>query len=205
MTAEVRSQKAEGRMQKGSLKIVFDFWRERPGWAAGLIAGTIAVTAISMVFPYLLRMIIDGIKRGITQPQLVRYVLFLVGFGFLRVVGEVLLPFSRGRINELYAWKVRTDVFRRVLNMGHTFTSKFPTGDVMERLVAQARREQATAREQVGWLMRGILALPPHQRALIRVASHEIEHVSPEARAEFGQGPIERGPIQFVTGPPEHR
>jgi ATP-binding cassette subfamily B multidrug efflux pump len=121
-------------MQKGSLKIVFDFWRQRPGWSIALVAGTIVVTAISMVFPYFLRLIIDGIKRGIAQPELIRFVLLLVGFGFLRVVGEVLLPFSRGRINELYQWKVRSEVFRRVLDMGHTFSAKYPTGDVMERL-----------------------------------------------------------------------
>jgi len=113
---------------------VFDFWRERPGWAIGLVVGTIAATATAMVFPYLLRMIIDGIRRGITQRELIRYVLFLVGFGLLRVVGDVLLPFSRGRINELYAWKVRSKVFRRVLDMGHTFSARYPTGDVMERL-----------------------------------------------------------------------
>jgi ATP-binding cassette subfamily B protein len=135
MKAEVRSTNGEIETQKGgSLRIVFDFWRQRPGWSIALVIGTIVVTAISMVFPYLLRLIIDGIKRGTTQPQLVRFVLFLVGFGFLRVVGEVLLPFSRGRINELYQWKVRSEVFRRVLDMGHTFSAKFPTGDVMERL-----------------------------------------------------------------------
>jgi len=116
------------------MSVVFDFWRERPGWSVTLVLATIVVTAISMVFPYFLRMIIDGIKRGISQRELVRYVLFLFGFGFLRVIGDVLLPFSRGRINELYAWKVRTAIFRRVLDMGHTFSAQFPTGDVMERL-----------------------------------------------------------------------
>jgi ATP-binding cassette subfamily B protein len=113
---------------------VFGFWRQRPGWAVGLLAGTVVVTAISVVFPYFLRLIVDGIKRGITQPELVRLVLLLVGFGFLRVVGEVLLPFSRARTNELYQWKVRSEVFRRALDMGHTFRAKYPTGDVMERL-----------------------------------------------------------------------
>jgi ATP-binding cassette, subfamily B, multidrug efflux pump len=135
VTAEVRSQKAEGRTQKGgSLRIVLDFWRERPGWAIGLVVGTIAATATTMVFPYLLRMIVDGIKQGISQRELVRYVVYLFGFGLLRVVGDVFLPFSRGRINELYAWKVRSKVFRRVLDMGHSFSAKYPTGDVMERL-----------------------------------------------------------------------
>jgi ATP-binding cassette subfamily B protein len=128
MTDESRGPKG------GSLRIVFGFWRRRPAWAVALLAGTVVVTAISMVFPYFLRLIIDGIKRGVSEPELVRYVLFLVGFGILRVSGEVLLPFSRGRINELYQWKVRSEVFRRVLDMGHTFTNKYPTGDVMERL-----------------------------------------------------------------------
>jgi ATP-binding cassette subfamily B protein len=135
MKDEVRMPNDEVKAQKrGSLKIVFDFWRQRPGWSIALVLGTIVVTAISMVFPYFLRLIIDGIKRGIAQRELVRFVLLLVGFGFLRVVGEVLLPFSRGRINELYQWKVRSEVFRRVLDMGHTFSAKYPTGDVMERL-----------------------------------------------------------------------
>jgi len=113
---------------------VFEFWRQRPGWAVGLLAGTVVVTAVSIAFPYFLRLIVDGIKRGITQPELVRFVLLLVGFGCLRVAGEVLLPFSRARTNELYQWKVRSDVFRRALDMGHTFSAKYPTGDVMERL-----------------------------------------------------------------------
>ena len=135
MKGEVRRPNDEVKTQKGgSLRIVFEFWRERPGWSIALVLGTILVTAISMAFPYLMRLIIDGIKRGVTQRELVKYVLFLGGFGFLRVVGEVLLPFSRGRINELYAWKVRSAVFRRMLDMGHTFSAKYPTGDVMERL-----------------------------------------------------------------------
>jgi ATP-binding cassette subfamily B protein len=130
--AGVTNQDAKAR--GASLRIVFEFWRSRPGWAVALLAGTAVVTAVSMVFPYFLRLIVDGIKRGITQPELVRFVLLLVGFGFLRVVGEVVMPFSRGRINELYQWKVRSDVFRRVLDMGQTFSAKYPTGDVMERL-----------------------------------------------------------------------
>jgi len=135
MKDEARRTNDEAQAEKGgSLKIVFDFWRQRPGSAVGLFAGTIVVTAISIVFPYFLRLIVDGIKRGVTQPELFRFVLLLVGFGFLRVVGEVLLPFSRARTNELYQWKVRSEVFRRALDMGHTFSAKYPTGDVMERL-----------------------------------------------------------------------
>ena len=117
-----------------SLRIVLEFWRERKFVAALLVVGMLVATVLSLAFPYVLRLIIDGIEKGVTQTQLIHYVLLLVGLGILRVLGDVMMPFARGRINELYAWKVRTEVFRRVLNMGHSFTSKFPTGDVMERL-----------------------------------------------------------------------
>jgi len=128
----------------GSFRIVLEFWRTRRTWALALVVGMLAGTGLSLAFPYVLRLIIDALKGGAEQPllvrdvllrpQLIRYVLLLVGLGVLRVGSDVLLPFARGRINELYAWKVRTDVFSRVLDMGHTFTRKFPTGDIMERL-----------------------------------------------------------------------
>jgi ATP-binding cassette subfamily B protein len=141
MSGEGRGQKSKA----GSLKIVFDFWRQRPWWAVALVAGMLVGTALTLSFPYVLRLIIDSIHEATTSPdtgaalavkqaQLIRYVVLLVVLGVFRVVAEVLLPFTRGRINELYQWKVRTAVFRRVLDMGHTFQNKYPTGDVMERL-----------------------------------------------------------------------
>ena len=77
-----------------------------------------------------------------------------------------------------YHFKDKEDLFLAILTENL---------DITERLAAQAQREQPTARAQIGWLLRAILAQPPHQRALIRVASHEIEHVSEAARAEFGR------------------
>lgn len=144
--AETRSQTPEDKDRNGGpdrmsgkrpqfgLKLVFDFWRERPGWVVGLIVLTIVATAIAVAYPYILRLIIDGISARLSAAVLVRYVLVLVGFGLLRAVGNVLLPFVRGRLNERYQWSVRNTVFRRVLDTGHRFAAEFPTGDVMERL-----------------------------------------------------------------------
>ncbi len=116
------------------LSVVFDFWKRHRLWATLLVAGTAVTTAVSLAFPYILRYIIDGIKRGVSEPELLRLVLLLVGFGLVRAIAEVVLPWNRGRTNERYQWSVRHRVFRRVLDMGHSFTNRFPTGDVMERL-----------------------------------------------------------------------
>ena len=117
-----------------SLAVVIAFWREHKTLAVLLVLGTMATTAIGLAFPYILRFIVDGIKRGVTQQQLVRYVLLLTGFGLVRAIAEVILPWNRGRINEKYQWLTRSRVFRKALDMGHSFTNRFPTGDVMERL-----------------------------------------------------------------------
>lgn len=116
------------------LQVVFSFWRKHKLLALGLFAGTVFSAGVAVVVPYVLRMIVDGIKQGITSAKLVRYVLFLVGFGILRAVADVLLPFFRGRVNERYQWQVRSDVFRQILNQGQSFVNRFPSGDVMERL-----------------------------------------------------------------------
>jgi len=125
-----------GAQQSGwqNLGLVIDFWRQRKLLAVLLVAATAGMTAISLAFPYILRFIIDGIKRGVTEGELVRYVLLLAGLGFLRSVAEAVVPWTRGRISERYQWVVRARVFRRLLDKGHSFTNRFPTGDVMERL-----------------------------------------------------------------------
>lgn len=118
----------------GSLRIVAEFWKERPGWAVGLVLGMLLASGLTLSFPFVLRLIVDAIRHGISERQFFRYVVILVGLGVLRAIGEVVLPFLRGRMNELYQWRVRSEVFSRLLQMGHTFLSRYPSGDVMERL-----------------------------------------------------------------------
>ncbi|MFO7675507.1 MAG: ABC transporter ATP-binding protein [bacterium] len=116
------------------LRVVGEFWKRNKGWAALLLGGTAVGTALNLTFPFLLRYIIDGIKDGVGERTLIRYVLLLVGFGFLRAVAEVVLPYGRARTNMMFEWLTRNRVFRRVLEMGHSFSNRFPTGDTMERL-----------------------------------------------------------------------
>jgi AcrR family transcriptional regulator len=84
----------------------------------------------------------------------------------------------------------------------------------VEWIIRGACSEDATAREQVTRLIRGILSLPPNQRAVIRLATQEMVHVSQAARLGFEgiyqqrflgrieailQGGIERGELRRVN------
>lgn len=57
--------------------------------------------------------------------------------------------------------------------------------DTVAAIVQDARRRDADTRAQVTQMLRAILALPPHQRALIRLANQEMVHLSAAARASF--------------------
>ncbi len=116
------------------LALVWNFWKRHKTWATVLVLSTLVMTVLSLAFPYVLRFIIDGIKQGIDRSRLIRYVLLLAGLGFLRALSETVLPWSRGRTNERFQWTVRNRVFRKMMDMGHSFINKFPTGDAMERL-----------------------------------------------------------------------
>ncbi|MEO0025258.1 MAG: ABC transporter ATP-binding protein [candidate division WOR-3 bacterium] len=118
----------------GGLKLVYDFWRRHIPLAVLLVVLTAFASAVAVAFPYLLRLIIDGIKSEITSRKLLTYVLILSGFGLARTVADVLLPFIRGRTNERFQWEVRSGIFSRLLYFDYRFTNRFPSGDVMERL-----------------------------------------------------------------------
>jgi len=59
--------------------------------------------------------------------------------------------------------------------------------DSIERLVRDAKQQGTTTRERVSRMMQAIFEQAPNQRAIIRLASQEMEHLTQAARAEFGR------------------
>jgi AcrR family transcriptional regulator len=59
--------------------------------------------------------------------------------------------------------------------------------DRIEGLIQTARKEGTTTRDQISRMMRAIFEQAPNQRAIIRLASQEMVHLSQAARAEFGR------------------
>jgi AcrR family transcriptional regulator len=57
----------------------------------------------------------------------------------------------------------------------------------VEAIILAAQQADPTTRGQVARMMQAIFDQPPDQRAIIRLASQEIGHVSPAARAAFGR------------------
>lgn len=115
-------------------QLIIDFWKKNQRRMVLIILVTAIGTGISLSFPYLLKLLIDGIKNQLAVSKLLTYVGILFGLGLFRSLVGVGLPYIRGRTNELFNWNIRSLVFRHILNLGHSFTNKFPSGDVIERL-----------------------------------------------------------------------
>jgi ATP-binding cassette subfamily B protein len=115
---------------------ITDFWKKRPGRIMFLVGFTAVYTFLVLLFPYLLRGIIDGIRSQFIYQRLLHAVLVLAAIGITRSVASVFLPYSRGRTNEIFNYHERNNVFQRLLKMGHSFTNHFPMGDILERVDA---------------------------------------------------------------------
>ncbi|UCD05389.1 MAG: ABC transporter ATP-binding protein [candidate division WOR-3 bacterium] len=116
------------------MRSVIYFWKRHKLWLSFLVAFSFINTVIGLIFPYLLKDVIDGIKLNFARQDLVRFVLIIGGIGFVRAVFNSLLPYSRGRSNEMYLIDERTNLFSKLLRKGHSFLGRFPAGDILQRV-----------------------------------------------------------------------
>ncbi|MDZ4717374.1 MAG: TetR/AcrR family transcriptional regulator [Roseiflexaceae bacterium] len=59
--------------------------------------------------------------------------------------------------------------------------------DRLEHGITQMQPTEPGTRAEVAAMLRAIFAQPPEQRAVMRLASNELAHLAPEARALFGK------------------
>jgi ATP-binding cassette subfamily B protein len=121
-------------MKLAGYQLIIDYWKKNTKKLVFITIATAIGTIISLSFPYILKLIVDGIKSHLEPSRIIRYVIILLGFGILRSGASVFLPFLRGRTNEIFQWVTRSSVFQHILHMGTSFSNRFPSGDVIERL-----------------------------------------------------------------------
>jgi ATP-binding cassette subfamily B protein len=116
------------------MKSVINFWKKKKLWLTFLIVFTFINTIITLLFPYILKDIIDGIKANFARHDLIKYVLILGILGFFRALFNTLLPLCRGKTNESFLIQERTGIFSKILKKGYSFTNFLPAGDILQRL-----------------------------------------------------------------------
>jgi ATP-binding cassette subfamily B protein len=122
------------------MKLVLRFWRQDWKQFMGLVALTLFYSAIAIAYPRIIGYIIDAIQQGLTDPAhfvistLRNLVLLLVGARVVGALSEDFRPLAYMISSARFMVRTRNMVFRSVLDQGFTFTNRFPSGDVQQRL-----------------------------------------------------------------------
>lgn len=115
-------------------------WSER-GWLIALLFFlTLLSSAVAVTYPYLSKLLLDGIQRLVDNPgagdpmaEVDRLLLVFVAVGLAGLVAS-LFPGIRGVTNSIFEHIIRLKYFRKVMAKDHTFFGKFSSGDVVTRL-----------------------------------------------------------------------
>lgn len=128
-------------------------WNEyRPHWrmVLFLLFLTILSTVMAVLFPMVLKHIIDSLVTGLksfqagaitietAQNERNRMLLMLLAMG-LGPVFSGIYPYFRARMNVTFEMYFREKFFAEILSKGHRFFLKFRTGDLVTRLTEDIR------------------------------------------------------------------
>jgi ATP-binding cassette subfamily B multidrug efflux pump len=157
------------------MKLVLRFWRQDWKRFIGLTALTVFYAAVSIVYPRIIGYTIDAIQHGLTDPAhfamstLRNLVSLLVMARIAGAVTEDLRPLANQLSAALFLWRTRNHVFRSVLDQGFTFTNRFPSGDVQERLDQDLSDVAMFSAGGIFWPMSSILLMAFTLVVLIRM------------------------------------
>ena len=157
------------------MKLVLRFWRQDWKQFMGLVALTLFYSAISIAYPRIIGYIIDAIQHGLTDPAhfvistLWNLVLLLVAARVLGALSEDFRPLAYMISGARFLWRTRNLVFRSVLDQGFTFTNRYPSGDVQERLDQDLNDVAQFSAMGIFWPMTSVLTMAFALVILIRM------------------------------------
>jgi len=122
------------------MALVLEFWRRERRRLIGLLLLTLVSVAVTIAFPKIMGLIVDGIQSGLKNAQsfrlkaLVSFALVLLALGVTRSVVSNFWFYSLFVGGARFSRQTRDRVFERILGKGLSFTNRYPSGDVLVRL-----------------------------------------------------------------------
>jgi len=157
------------------MKLVLRFWRQDWKRFIGLTALTLFYAAIAIAYPRIIGYIIDAIQHGLADPAhfvistLWNLVLLLVMARVAGALAEDFRPLAYMLSGARFLWRTRNLVFRSVLDQGFTFTNRYPSGDVQERLDQDLNDVAQFSAGGIFWPMTSVLTMAFTLVILIRM------------------------------------
>ena len=107
---------------------------------------TLANAAVSVAYPYVIKLIVDGMTTGAAGDFFLNHTLLLVGIGVAHFVVYLNMQLVRMRLNLSFEYGVRLRGIEYLTRMGHSFFNRFRIGDIVTRLMDDVN-------EKLSWYM----------------------------------------------------
>lgn len=145
-----------------TLQWLWPFWQRLPTRIVMLLLLTPICVAFDVYIPMFIRDLIDHLgQSGITGAKIQQAAGFILLFGVIHLLLYTLVQSLRGTTNVRFENDFRVHVFRHLMALGQRFFQKFPTGDLLTRLIDD------TSEHKLGWFAcSGIFRL---YEALLRI------------------------------------
>jgi ATP-binding cassette subfamily B protein len=139
------SEKQLKNSRKYYISWIWQEYRHHRGMILFLLFLTFLSTTMAVLFPMVLKYVIDGLVNGLksyqagqitletAQAERNRMLLMLLAMG-LGPVFSGIYPYFRARMNVTFEMYFREKFFAEILSKGHRFFLKFRTGDLVTRL-----------------------------------------------------------------------
>ncbi|MFB7815848.1 ABC transporter ATP-binding protein [Paenibacillus chitinolyticus] len=111
------------------------YWPERKLLFASIFC-LICTTALGLVYPNLLRYLIDDVIAVKRYDQVPLLALFVVGVIAVKALFQFLHGFSGGRLGNRVAYNMREAMYEKLQYLSFQYYDKARTGDLMSRLTA---------------------------------------------------------------------
>ncbi len=139
MTNQTNKEGAEKRLGKEWLK------RESAPFRASIVLLAIfalLTTALSVVFAYLVRFLINGATEG-DQAKLILFSILLISLLLARILFTVLKNYLTEQYNAKMTAKLRGRLFSRILHADYSAVEKYHSGDLLNRMTTDVAEVSA--------------------------------------------------------------
>jgi ATP-binding cassette subfamily B multidrug efflux pump len=111
------------------------YWHDK-GFLWGSVAGLAVATALGLVYPLLLKTLIDDMIIPGEFSGVLGLSLTAVGIIFLKAAFQYVHGFSGGRLGNRLAYRLRNGCYEKLQRLSFSFYDTARTGDLMSRLTA---------------------------------------------------------------------
>jgi ATP-binding cassette subfamily B multidrug efflux pump len=111
------------------------YWQDKP-FLLGSILGLAAATALGLVYPLLLRSLIDDMIIPEKYDGVLQLALIAVGLVVVKACSQYVSGFCGSRLGNRLAYRLRNDCYAKLQDLSFSFYDTARTGDLMSRLTA---------------------------------------------------------------------